>query len=448
MFTRSKQDQAIEALLRAVAVQQHDQETTCNELDPDLLNAYIEHKLTAKKKIRFEGHLAECASCRTGVARIIRLGEVSPFVLDSVPGLTGRVPRKNESKNPWSPFARFEPQWAIAALAVFVIAFSLTLFLTRRSDHYSEIASRTPQVLPPSATEQNVIAAKQSIDQPPDTGSTKTLGIHPRHESQVIQAKNMVNTKGSTVVSASSGKTGETKPSEPITISKLEDNRPAPPRTSASGAAAQPESAKAAKAESENRSDQDTERAAAAGKDKKELPHLDSSKALKLPPEETRAAEISLLKPGVVESGVTHAEEEKSGAVRTTETVSSTTGVPGTSLGRRRGLAQPAPGAPATGSKDRDTNTTRTRGSSERKAGNKVFWLIKGTWTDREYKVEKSLPVVTLIWNSDQFKERISKETGLSSYLSRFTSDERTLIVFKGIVYIFNPDEKSSKSQQ
>ena len=67
------------------------------------------------------------------------------------------------------------------------------------------------------------------------------------------------------------------------------------------------------------------------------------------------------------------------------------------------------------------------------------FWLHDNTWTDKDYDPSKEMPSVTIIHDSDVFKEVIAKKSGLKTYLAAFAENERAIIVFKGTVYKLIP---------
>jgi hypothetical protein len=71
----------------------------------------------------------------------------------------------------------------------------------------------------------------------------------------------------------------------------------------------------------------------------------------------------------------------------------------------------------------------------------KKFFLIDGTWTDKDYSAEKDLPTITLVRDSNVYKELLAKRASLKPYLSYFSGNERAIIVYKGTVYKLIPQQ-------
>jgi hypothetical protein len=87
----------------------------------------------------------------------------------------------------------------------------------------------------------------------------------------------------------------------------------------------------------------------------------------------------------------------------------------------------------------RDPNTGETARLDERKVGGKKFFFRGGAWTDKDYDPDKDLPIVTVIRDSNVYKELLSKRSGLRPIMERFTATERAIIVYKGTVYKLIP---------
>ena len=78
------------------------------------------------------------------------------------------------------------------------------------------------------------------------------------------------------------------------------------------------------------------------------------------------------------------------------------------------------------------------RADERRFSGNK-FSFRDGAWTDKDFDPNKDLPVVTIIRDSNVYKELLGKRAGLRSIMERFTPTERAIVVYKGTVYKFIP---------
>jgi hypothetical protein len=77
--------------------------------------------------------------------------------------------------------------------------------------------------------------------------------------------------------------------------------------------------------------------------------------------------------------------------------------------------------------------------SPERIIGKRTFWLSRGVWTDSEYNSDRKFPVVTVVRDSDVYKELLEKNNKLKVFLKGFTETERAIIVFKNTVYNLIP---------
>jgi hypothetical protein len=75
----------------------------------------------------------------------------------------------------------------------------------------------------------------------------------------------------------------------------------------------------------------------------------------------------------------------------------------------------------------------------ERKLSGKKFLLKDGAWTDKDFDPDKDLPVVTIIRDSNVYKEVLGKRPGLKPFLTGFSAAERAIIVYKGTVYKLIP---------
>jgi hypothetical protein len=69
----------------------------------------------------------------------------------------------------------------------------------------------------------------------------------------------------------------------------------------------------------------------------------------------------------------------------------------------------------------------------------KRFKFLSGVWTDKNYKPDKEMPVVTIIRGSDVYKDLLTKHTGLKPYFTNFAEGDRVTVVYKGTVYKLVP---------
>jgi len=78
----------------------------------------------------------------------------------------------------------------------------------------------------------------------------------------------------------------------------------------------------------------------------------------------------------------------------------------------------------------------------ERRVDTKRFRMQAGVWTDRDFKPAKEIPAVTLVRDTEVYKSTVEKQPGLKAFLAGFGSDERVIVVYKGIVYKIQPSTK------
>jgi len=71
----------------------------------------------------------------------------------------------------------------------------------------------------------------------------------------------------------------------------------------------------------------------------------------------------------------------------------------------------------------------------------KKFFLVDGTWIDKDYNPDKDLPIITLVRDSNVFKELLAKRSSLKPYVNSFGETERAIIVYKGTVYKLIPQQ-------
>jgi hypothetical protein len=79
--------------------------------------------------------------------------------------------------------------------------------------------------------------------------------------------------------------------------------------------------------------------------------------------------------------------------------------------------------------------------SDAKRISKKDFFFRDNTWTDKDFDPGKNLPVVTIIRDSNVYKEVLVKRAGLKPYLDGFSENERAIIVYKGTVYKLIPQQ-------
>jgi hypothetical protein len=146
---------------------------------------------------------------------------------------------------------------------------------------------------------------------------------------------------------------------------------------------------------------------------------------------------VSTLRPGVVDGEAREGGKEKK-VIRPDDAVAR--GEASSSGGTAGRIAAPAASASLRDSKD---EAKRARGTPEIRVGGKRFYFLNNTWTDKDYKPEKEMPVIPVVRGSEQYRELIAKYVGLKIYFeSERFAEERAIIVYKNTVYKLSPPEK------
>src|SRR6185295_13561432 len=152
-------DGVMDNLLRAYVSRSANPAQTCPEFDPDLANAYIEHSLPGGARSRYEHHLSECGACRKNVVALAKMSDIpasaSP-VRDQATWLSG-------VRRVLGVMSR--PQWAMATVAVLVLAISLPVILTRNAGQQRAKAVSQATASAPVASPEAGISAKEGFAQ-------------------------------------------------------------------------------------------------------------------------------------------------------------------------------------------------------------------------------------------------------------------------------------------
>ena len=168
-----------------------------------------------------------------------------------------------------------------------------------------------------------------------------------------------------------------------------------------------------------------------------QLARIDPKNTRQASEAEKDSAHVSVLKTGRADG-----EERAKGdtKIRPEDNNAPPSPIAGADAGARRTLAQP-PSASSMRDGRKLSEAVRSRATAERKIGKKRFWLRDEIWTDNDYKPEKEMPMVTLVRDSDVFKEVIGKRATLKGYLTAFAENERAIVVYKGTIYKLIPQD-------
>jgi hypothetical protein len=395
-------DGAVEKLIRAYVSRPGNPHQACPEFDPDRANAYIERSLTGSSRAQYEAHLYECGACRKGVVALVRMAEADA-VISVVPG-------REAARSTWfSGVSRMfgalsQPQWAMAAAAVIVLAISLPLFLSRNrvQDSSQAIVERIqPQTASPGAPPSENAAASAATSKQREKSDEKAE----------LVARNAPAAPKTAEAPAGAGTIGPLvkKPEVADAVQPAEGQRKSEApvtQTPAQGGAAP--GSQVAKNDSDQGRQQQTEK--------------DAAKVAAEPQTVARAEESAADKAG----------KEKA---QKTDEAAAPPPASSSELARSRagGLRPPAKLSL------RDSAPGEAVRADERRLGGKKFLFRDGAWTDKDFDPNKDLPMVTVIRDSNVYKELLSKRAGLKVIMERFTSAERAIIVYKGTVYKLIP---------
>ncbi|MEK6323164.1 MAG: zf-HC2 domain-containing protein [Acidobacteriota bacterium] len=406
-FGKTK-DGVIDSLLRAYVSRPGNPPQACPEFDPDLANAYIERSLPPGSRSRYEEHLSECAACRKNVVALVRLNDTAA----SVP------PARDKDRAAWLAGARqvlgslSRPQWAMATAAVLVLAISLPVLLSRdenrpRQQVSEAISAGQPAANPQSASrpaEANPVASSR-----PAAADSSTSPAAPsrKRETDTVAtnspegARNAVGPGGGERAAEQSQKSEAKSPAEPLEAQRKSQGQLAsqPPAQAAAA------SSQVAKNESEER--------------RQEQQSKDSA-------QQAREA-----RPGRVDEPRDRDKTAKADEVTPPPATASSS-----ELGRvRAGLRRTAPKLALRDSAGESVRPT------ERRVNKKEFLFRNNTWTDKDFDPNKNLPVVTIIRDSNVYREEIDKSAKLKAYFMGFSETERAIIVYKGKVYKLIPQQ-------
>jgi len=384
-------DRAIGNLLRTQISKPSNPHQACKEFDPDLANAYVERKMTGPSRAGYETHLSECAPCRQTVVALARLAaaERAPISAQVVSGRLSWLAPLEALVRGLSVV-----QWAMAATAVLVFAISLPVLLSR---------NRTDRaLLAPGVTETS---GGESAQAEPHQVSPAAK-VSPEKSASMKS-----NDTKETNKSESNGLLAVNKEREDRTVSELKKTAPE----------VAPQAIDETQRKAEN---QAAPQAPAQPAPETQQAKVDSDRV-----REQQGKDTAQPKPSPAEEK--DADKEKS---RRAESAAVPPPPPAASSSRMKAAVG------RLGLRDSAGEAVRPRSNYLELRGKK-FFLIDGTWTDKDYSAEKDLPTITLVRDSNVYKELLAKRASLKPYLSYFTGNERAIICYKGTVYKLIPQQ-------
>lgn len=432
------EDGPMDRLLRGHLSRQTGQKQICKQFDPDLANAYIEHSLTTSERDGFEQHLSLCGDCRTATVVLVRLAESeAPASLttaghQATEGWRARL-------GAWAAALK-TPRFAMAATALLVAAVSIPIFMSREGNRADRASSAAPQLAaeapttnrPSESEKQRESKTVLAAAAPEPAGATSLVAQNPAPRSN--QTPIAAGASGGVGSQQATGDANPQPAEQPAAAKNSGEQNEKKEQAAAN--------AVAATTPSRDQRDQ----VAPGSQQAPSQPQQQTTgvdQLAKIDPDGSRAkseaakdsAHVSVLK-----SGRPDGEERAAGdtKIRPEDDKAPPSPIAGAESGARRGLTRPSASSLRDG---KLSVSARSRGTAERKIGKKRFWLRDEVWTDNDYNPDKEMPMVTLVRDSDVFKEVIGKRPTLKGYLTNFTENERAIVVYKGTIYKLIPQD-------
>lgn len=400
-FGKTK-DGVTDSLLRAYVSRAGNPSGTCSEFDPDLANAYLERSLPSGARSRYENHLSECGACRKNVVALVRLAGTAESVL----------PERDRQRVTWLSGLRrvfgamSRPQWAMATAAALVLAISLPVLMSREWNQPTQRAADSAVVEQQAQMPQQKAASPAQLANSQSTAadsSTPALAALKRRETENA-ATPAAAPRAAGIVA---GEAREQKSDKIAAVTSDETQRKS-----------QPELASRAPVQDGAGTSQDA---------KKNLGETAQQRS-----EKDAGQQPSEPKPGRVDE-----PRDREGKTKAEEVAPPPPAPVSSEVAKSRsGLRSSAKLA----LRDNSGSNESVR-ANVKKIGKKDFFLRDKTWTDKDFDPGKNLPVVTIIRDSNVYKELLARRAGLKAFLDGFSENERAIIVFKGTVYKLIPQK-------
>jgi hypothetical protein len=490
-ISNNEADGVLERLLQAEIGRASRNGAPCAQFDPDLSTAYIERNLTPRELTRYEVHLAACSDCRIQVAKLARLG-YADTVIETGPGpvtsaevaWAARGAREGASRL----FAYLlQPQWIAAGTAGLVLLLALPVFIILRNAKPSSSNSATTSALkseaaPPAvdrfsdplqAGDLNRGRSADQLRSDRDDSRQKTPATENPTAATVQpgDASTGVNTVADGSPSGVAGSPSEAarqkteaeeagKRSEGTLAQnttqpgRLQDNeqRRNQPNSNAVNSANQVQEKQQSPAplnqvtESVNVASASESVTATRKVDQPAASEQISQKEAQTLPEDDKKTGVTIVRPGG--AGTESRAREGYATIRPKD--SEPPKDKANHDETERGIAKKGPardfaggaGRPDVDSVHKPATPPLTRGQKlERRVDTKRFRMQAGIWTDRDFKPGKEIPAVSLTRDTELYKSALEKQPALKAFLAGFSSDERVIVVYKGIVYKILPSK-------
>jgi hypothetical protein len=401
-FGKTK-DGVTDSLLRAYVSRAGNPSGTCSEFDPDLANAYLERSLPSGARSRYENHLSECGACRKNVVALVRLAGTAESVL----------PERDLERVTWLSGLRrvfgamSRPQWAMATAAALVLAISLPVLMSREWNQPNQRAADSAVVEQQAQTPQEKAASSAAqVANSPSTAadsSTPAAALLKKRETEAAPTPAAAPRAAGVVA----GVAGEQKTDKIAPMTADESQR---------------------KSHAELASKSPVQDGAGTSQDaKKNLAETVQQRS-----EKDAAQQPSEPKPGRVDE-----PRDREGKTKAEEVAAPPPAQVSSEVARSRSGLRPSAKLELRDSSGANESVR----ANVRKIGKKDFFLRDKTWTDKDFDPGKNLPVVTIIRDSNVYKELLARRAALKAFLDGFSENERAIIVFKGTVYKLIPQK-------
>lgn len=394
---RDNAAQEFETMLRRHLLQGAGRTASCGGFDAERASAYIESALSEASRLRYETHLADCASCRRAVIELRRL-------MPEVEILGASAPAPNRFADWWEGvkqgFAAAPWRWGtLTAAGAFAIVLAFVV-IPRQSDSFDPAESIIALATPAPDAVVEMADATSASDAASDSAAQQTAGASEsartaaspaavRDRGRTAQGAGAAaatvaadNQAGGPGISLPGGTVAEVQPApqsvRPAAVAMMTPASPPPP------AAPKNETAQAPDAPAESRAE-------------------DKSNA-----EQTAKAE---------QRGDTGEDARNQPARRS--------GASAFVPRRRAGGARPAPGS-ASAPGDDETVRPLTR-----KVRDKTFRYDNGRWIDAEFKPEFLPPRTRLDRDTADFERVLTEHPELKPFFDL----GRVIVVWQGKVY-------------
>lgn len=417
---RDNAAQEFETMLRRHLAQGAGRTASCGGFDAERASAYIENALSDASRLRYETHLADCASCRRAVIELRRL-------MPEVEIIGATAPAPNRLAEWWDSvrqgFAAAPWRWGtLTAAGAFAMVLAFVI-IPRQSDPIdrgeSIIALATPgAVADTTADAATAFASTSDANAASDTASNTTqpqtagASVSARLPASPIAARDSGRTSESTRSGAAAG-------SQAATVAAAADNQAAGPGRAGSlpgGTVAEVQPAP-----------QSVRPATVTMMTPASPPAPDAPKN-----ETARASDSAAENRAEEKGGAEEAAKAEQKAEQKNDAREDARNQPARRSGasafvprRRAGNTTPAPGA---ASSPGDDETVRPL---TRKVRDKTFRYENGRWVDAEFKPEFLPPRTRLDRDTADFERVLTEHPELKPFFDL----GRVIVVWQGKVY-------------